>query len=111
MGYQEDLRDRLSSVAKGLRVGESPPVVTVRSFLGWFHAWRRGYWIVKSIREALSEAGLRTELDFESAYIDADIMFVLTSGDSPSQTQAVAVEVAEAITMSDHVEVRVIGGV
>jgi CBS domain-containing protein len=51
--------------------------MTVREFLSWFGAYRRGYWIVRQIRDALQEAGLETEPDFESAYIDSPIQFAV----------------------------------
>lgn len=67
--------DRLSGIAKQLQDGEIVQPVTVREFLSWFAAKRRGYWIVESIRRALSESSLATEPDFESEYIDSTISF------------------------------------
>lgn len=75
------VEERLQNIARELRAGESPPPYTVREFLSWFDAQRRGYWIVKSIRDHLSNAGLRTEPDFESAYIDSDISLRLASAE------------------------------
>ncbi len=46
---------------------------SVRSFLKLFGAQRRGYYIVRNIRLALRQVRLKTEPDFESAYIDAPI--------------------------------------
>ncbi len=69
--------DRLPQIAQQLREGTPPPSLTVREFLSWFGAQRRGYWIVTSIREALERAGLQTEPDFESAYIDAPVTLTL----------------------------------
>jgi len=84
----------------------------VRSFLQWFGAQRRGYWIVKGIRSALAEAGLRTEPDFESAWIDGEIVFALENAakarqDASSQP-VTEVELVEEIKLTDHVGVTVV---
>lgn len=63
----------LDEVAHALSVGSGPRRVTVRELLGWFGAQRRGQVVVQRVREALVGAGLRTDPDFESAYIDAEI--------------------------------------
>jgi CBS domain-containing protein len=99
--------EQLIEIARRLQLGESASVTTVRSFLTWFFgAQRRGHWIVSYIRRALKEAGLRTEPDFESAYLDAEMQFVLTK--ERSSAQSITVEVVETITVSDHAEVRVL---
>lgn len=69
--------ERIQDFAQQLREGKSVPPFTVREFLSWFGAQRRGYWIVTSIREALGNAGVQTEPDFESAYINSPITFTL----------------------------------
>lgn len=50
---------------------------TVRTLLSWFGAERRGYWRVRQIRKALNKAKLKTEPDFEEAWIDGSIAFVI----------------------------------
>jgi CBS domain-containing protein len=65
--------ERLKRIAAALRAGEDPPTPTVREFLCWFGAMRRGQWIVRGIRASLAEAGLVTQPDFEGAYIDSPI--------------------------------------
>jgi CBS domain-containing protein len=67
----------LQNVVTQLKKGDSPQPETVRTFLRWFDAERRGFWIVRRIRNALDETGVTTEPDFESAYIDAKIEFRL----------------------------------
>ena len=47
----------------------------MRTILSWFDAQRRGVWVVATIRGALDNAGLATEPDFESAYIDSIVTF------------------------------------
>jgi predicted transcriptional regulator len=69
--------ERLSKIAAALNAGEEPPTPTVREFLGWFGAMRRGQWIVRHIRSSLDRAGLVTKPDFESAYIDYPISITL----------------------------------
>jgi predicted transcriptional regulator len=93
--------ERLAEIARRLRSGESAPVTTVRIFLSWFFGTqRRGHWIVSYIRRALDQAGLRTEPDFESAYLDAEMQFGLVNECNSVHS--------ETITVSDHAEVRVV---
>ena len=69
----------LTSIAANLREGRVPKSVTVREFLGWFGAQRRGYNIVHYIRGQLEEQRLLTTPDFESAWIDGPLGFELRS--------------------------------
>jgi hypothetical protein len=71
-------------LAEQLRAGKDVPSPTVREFLAWFDAQRRGYAIVERIRQALSNANLQTDPDFESAYIDSPIRFAPAS-ESPEE--------------------------
>ncbi|KAI93656.1 hypothetical protein T281_15370 [Rhodomicrobium udaipurense JA643] len=71
---------RISSIASDLRAGQTPPEVSVRTFLGWFDAQRRRYRIVQNIRDELAKEGVRTVPDFETVWIDAPIRFVLSEG-------------------------------
>lgn len=81
-------KKRLLELAERLKRGEPPEMLTVRDFLSWFSAQRRGYWIVLSIRGALKKAGLVTQPDFEAAYIDSTIaiqLAVTPGGVTPQQ--------------------------
>jgi hypothetical protein len=69
----------LSSISDTLKSGRTVPPVTVREFLAWFGVQRRGYQIVEDIRNQLSEAGVTTEPDFESHWIDGEISLQLAS--------------------------------
>jgi len=69
-------QERLADVARQLKDGETVQPLTVREFLSWFSAQRRGYYIVEGIRHVLTGAGLATEPDFEAAYIDSPIRLV-----------------------------------
>ncbi len=71
MAIEERLHDLAAEVQQG-----RTPTATVRDLLSWYPASRRGYWINLGIRGALKKAGLQTDPDFESAYIDAVIRFV-----------------------------------
>src|SRR6266481_1609567 len=52
---------------------------TVRVLLSWFGAARRSYRNVRQIRKALNKTKLKTDPDFEEAWIDASVAFVLKS--------------------------------
>jgi hypothetical protein len=67
--------EKLASIAEQLKGGVAPQRETVRSFLLWFHAERRGYRVVHRIRNALRRHGLMTFPDFELVYIDGLISF------------------------------------
>ncbi|WP_028786970.1 CBS domain-containing protein [Terrimonas ferruginea] len=67
---------KLLEIKKKVDAGESVEDVTVRTLLGWFWgSQRRGWFVVKSIRDALYELHLETIPDFSSAYIDSLIRF------------------------------------
>jgi len=86
-------KDQLLSIARELAAGKPAARVTVKEFLSWFNAQRRGYEIVRRIRSALRKAGLATEPDFESAFIDSEITFQLsgeTSSPKPTSISAIA---------------------
>src|SRR5438105_3441782 len=67
--------DQLRQVAEHISQGGERSE-TVRALLSWFEAERRGYWKVHEIRKALRKVKLKTEPDFEDAWIDASIVFV-----------------------------------
>lgn len=106
--------ERLGIIASDLHEGKPSPTATVREFLSWFGALRRGYWIVSNIRKALAATGMQTSPDFESAYIDSPISLVLAGDVQPAPQQqphvieavAVATGVA-AVTAIGNVTVAV----
>lgn len=67
--------DRLAAIAAQLKKGIAPQPETVRSFLFWFEAERRGFRVVRRIRAQLKKYGLSTTPDFEYAYIDGLMAF------------------------------------
>lgn len=72
-----EYQNQLTGIKKRLENDEQIPQVSVREFLSWFDAQRRGVWVVSRIRDILGEVGLQTYPDFESAYIDSPIGFTL----------------------------------
>lgn len=69
--------DTLAEIAAGLRSGGESPTPTVREFLAMVGAQRRGQAVVAAIRELLAENSLVTAPDFQAAYVDSYIRFVL----------------------------------
>jgi hypothetical protein len=67
-----------------LAVNDGKPMSSnVRELLAYFGAQRRRVNNVAAIREALLACNLETKPDFESAYIDGEIEFVLRQPDEP----------------------------
>lgn len=74
--------EKLSAIAAQLKNGVAPPKETVRAFLLWFGAERRGYRVVRRIRGALRRHSLATSPDFEWAYIDGQVGFIKAPPDN-----------------------------
>ncbi|CCV09962.1 CBS domain-containing protein [Mesorhizobium sp. STM 4661] len=89
----------LQEVSEGLQAGSEPPRLTVREFLKWFDAQRRGPNIVAWIDDLLSEAKLETKPNYVNTYIDDDISIVALS----PPDKASAEKSAEAVSLSDPV--------
>jgi len=68
--------EKLQAIAEDLKKGLAPQKETVRSFLLWFGAERRGYNVVGRIRQQLKQYGIATSPDFEATFIDGHIEFV-----------------------------------
>jgi len=68
--------DKLKAISDQLKRGVAPSRETVRTFLGWFYAERRGYNVVRRIRHELAKYKVATSPDFEYLYIDSQIGFV-----------------------------------
>lgn len=83
---------KLIEVAQRLETQEIPEKTTVRSFLDWFGAQRRGYYVVQNIRSALDKLDLTTDPDFEAAYIDELITFKRPSATHPSPAPSGSVQ-------------------
>lgn len=88
MVIPSELQAIAEDVGKGQQRRTSP-----RLLIAWFGAHRRGYWVVKRVREALSELGLVTSPDFEYAWIDENIDIVpaaASAGEGPTPSSGPA---------------------
>jgi CBS domain-containing protein len=84
--------DQLKQVAEQINQGTERSE-TVRILLSWFESERRGYWKVQEIRKALRKLRLKTEPDFEEAWIDAPVAFLTKpKKDKPSVDSIAGVE-------------------
>lgn len=86
MLYAERVR-RLTAIRDSLVAGAPVEPLTVREFIRWFNAERRGYKVTYRIRRHLEEFGLRTLPDFDGAHIDARIRFALVEPPVPPAEQ------------------------
>ena len=66
---------KLENIRGQLKKGEVPPEESVRSFLLWFGAKRRGWLVVNRICSKLDQYGLKTVPNFEYEYLDGQIGF------------------------------------
>jgi len=74
---------QLNSVVEALRAGRVAEPVTVRTFLEWFDAYRRGWRVVQEIRQQLAAVNVITVPDFESRWIDSPIGFSFATNEPP----------------------------
>ncbi|HEY3739634.1 MAG TPA: CBS domain-containing protein [Bryobacteraceae bacterium] len=77
--------ERLSGIASEIKKSGKPFVLTVRTLLGWFGYRRRGAFGLFIIDQSLGEAGLATEPDYRSAWLDSEVALVLAAA-SPKAT-------------------------
>ncbi len=68
---------RLAEIHAKLSARKEVDAVTVKTFLRWFGASRRGFWVVQNVEHMLSEAGLQTRPDFNAVHIDSPVRFEL----------------------------------
>lgn len=96
----------LKTVKATLADGRSVNPVTVREFLSWFDAHRRGISIVARIREILEELSIATIPDFEEPWIDGLIAFHLAgiSGTADNTLSAVGVTIVDQSSEIAEVE-------
>jgi predicted transcriptional regulator len=67
--------EKLKQIKSQLENSQIPDKVTVRTFLSWFNAQRRGWNVVYDIDKVLNKLEIQTEPNFNSAYIDGLIEF------------------------------------
>ena len=88
------IKSRLEQIYSSLESGETVQPVTVREFISWFSAERRGSWVVWNIRRHLEEAKLRTIPYFDNAYIDSQIRFEIIEPLLPVEEQISAEDIS-----------------
>jgi CBS domain-containing protein len=89
MSYADD---KLQAINAQLKKGVAPQKETVRTFLAWFGAERRGFRVVSRIRRKLDKFGIATSPNFEYGYIDGYIGFV----QAPPESDQMAAEPGNA---------------
>jgi CBS domain-containing protein len=101
MSVPLELREKAEQVKSGRKTSAK-----VRTLLDWFGAQRRRQAVVGAIRDALAEAGLRTDPDFEHAYIDERVTF-LASETEPAPTAStplVPIDSADTLALETVVQ-------
>jgi CBS domain-containing protein len=99
-----EAENRVAEIAQQLREKKTVEPITVRQFLSWFGAQRRGSWTVQWIRGYLRKANLQTEPDFDSVYIDSPVNFSLISDVAPQKVnQTKTTETTESVAVSESV--------
>jgi CBS domain-containing protein len=73
--------EKLAAIAAQLKKGVAPSRETVRTFLLWFDAERRGYRVVREVRAHLKRHALATAPDFEYTWLDGTIAFIAAMPD------------------------------
>jgi CBS domain-containing protein len=68
---------QLKEISARLKKGEKIDTITPRELLQWFGAKRRGWHVVREIKDALYNHDLRTDPDFEFEYFDGPIKIEL----------------------------------
>ena len=89
---------KLKEIVGVLKEGKESDSTTTREFIGWFGAKRRRERAVDTIRAALGKHGLLTVPDFQQAYIDGEILFVLRQ---PAEDQSGAEALDETPIIND----------
>jgi hypothetical protein len=90
-----ELKEKAEQVKAGKKTSAK-----VRTLLDWFGAQRRRQGVVAMIRESLVGAGLRTEPDFEHAYIDERVVF-LPAGPPGSAKSPLPVSVEQVVELAE----------
>jgi restriction system protein len=88
------------------RAGDDPVALTVRQLLRLWHAQARGAVVVRNIRRDLERAGLVTDPDFASGYIDNHVRLIQAPEDTtaePVAAQEVSLKVGHLRAASQEV--------
>lgn len=102
--------EKLREMAEQAKTGQEAKT-TVRTLLSWFGMYRRSSINVWHIKYGLRALGMTTSPDFEEAYIDAYVKFVVippvpqvSSSEAVSVSDSVNVELAEKASISCSIE-------
>lgn len=87
--------EKLTAIAAQLKKGVAPSRETVRSFLLWFGAERRGYRVVREVRAHLKRHGLATSPDFEYTWLDGAIAFITEGPDGKTSAAPMGAAAAD----------------
>lgn len=94
--------EQVKRISEDLDSDEEVSPVTVREFLLWYGAERRGHNVVAKIRADLSEHGVVTVPDFEGSWIDGTISFEKSVKTAPkADTEKPASEGCTLETLDD----------
>lgn len=92
---------QLKKIAEALKNGDDVPTMSTRDLLWEFDAQRRSYYNVISVRKGLKIHSLKTEPDWESAYIDAELEFKLYEKKKSNKHQKPTDERDEGFSVTD----------
>lgn len=76
-----------AAVAQLERTPQSPKTIPVREMLSWFGAQKRGATIADRVEATLAGFDLRTEPDFNSVHIDAEVQLVPLGNENPESAE------------------------
>lgn len=93
--------DELREVAEQVKQGKRP-AVSVRTLLSWFGSRRRGHWVVRMIRNALTATALETQPDFNWIGLDGPVEFVAAKTQAPEPRSEQTAPTGEPTTISNH---------
>jgi CBS domain-containing protein len=88
--------EKFAEIAAELRAGKQPERITARTLLDWFGAKRRGPVIVSLIDSQLSTAGITTDPDYKSVWVDTELVFTLVEPAGSTHSSADQISSAES---------------
>src|SRR4051812_41535145 len=102
--HEMEIPDKIRRAAERLKMGHRVNRITVRDFIGHFGAERRGAAKVESMREILDFLDLKTEPDFETAWIDEPIWLKLKDGSQLTEDASLTSDELRAEQENTNVE-------
>lgn len=99
--YVEPLQAAVEQLEK---TPNSPKTIPVREMLSWFGAQKRGSTIADRVEETLAGFELRTEPDFNSVHIDAEVQLVALASEPDTRQPAEQGDAAAEASAGDEME-------